>query len=292
MALVRPFSRLVASSVVALVALLAGVDGRAEPRSLVRLADEGAETDTTIRPPIPPAPPSGTTITFPYQQKRFLHARNPNGALAYVPQGTPAGATLPIVVFLHGMNADGQVHPWFGPPYGDLRKVVEPLVSSGKVQPFILAAPTHTRQANAAAVMWPAFDLEDFVDATEIALDGVAHVDRSQLFVIATSGGGCNPNGGILGPGVRNAMPNVVVAIDTCVDDRVIPEFVTLAEATDLRIYWQRGWPRPISELARACEHCNIEEIDGFAPKTNAHLAIVPEATRRALAAILPGTTD
>lgn len=258
---------LLASSLLSLVAaiLLSGAVGRAEVASAR----------------------AGETILYPYRQRQFLYSRNGNGGLAYVTSGATHGATLPVVVFLHGMNADEQVHMWFGPPHGDLRSVVDPLVASGKVAPFVLAAPTHTRYATAANVMWTHFDLADFLDATDIALRGAARVDRSRVIVVGHSGAGCNPAGGLLGEGVRSAKPLAVLAVDTCVDEHTVPELATLASSTRLRFFWQRTWPRPIADLERVCERCQIEEI---AETTSAqpHATILPEALRRALPELLP----
>ena len=157
---------------------------------------------------------TGTTIAFPYEQRRLLHSRNGSGGLAYVTSGElERGAALPVVVFLHGMNADEQMHPWFSSPSGDLRAVVEPLVASGSVAPFILAAPTQTRFATGATVMWPRFDLADFLDATDRALDGLAHVDRGRVIVVGHSAAGCNVEGGILGEGVRASKAMAILAI-------------------------------------------------------------------------------
>ncbi len=233
----------------------------------------------------------GATTTFPYRQKTLLYSRNPAGALAYVTSGGAPGASLPVVVFLHGMNRDGVVHPWFGAPHGDLRTVVEPLVRPGRVAPFILAAPTHTRNATGASSMWPDFDLADFLDATDAALAGSAHVDRSRVIVVGHSGAGCNPAGGLLGDGVLRAKPFAVVAIDSCVDERVTPRFAALAalaEAGHVRFYWHRSWRRPIAELAAKCPTCTIEEVVDLPPRSIPHVAMVPRVLRRALPELLP----
>lgn len=235
----------------------------------------------------PQAASTSTTVTFPYHQRKLLYSRNGAGGLAYVTSGVKRGATVPVVVFLHGMNADEQLHMWFGPPYGDLRSVVEPLVASGKVAPFVLAAPTHTRYATAANVMWPQFDLADFLDATESALHGAAHVDRTRVIVVGHSGAGCNTTGGLLGEGMRSGKPIAVLAVDTCIEERVLPELVSLASTTRLHVFWQRTWPRPIAELEAACERCRIEEGTDLGA-SNPHLALLPEALRRTLPALLP----
>ena len=236
----------------------------------------------------------GTTTTFPYRQRTLLYSRDPAGALAYVTSGGAHGESLPVVVFLHGMNREGLVHRWFtGSPQGDLRQVVEPLVRTGRVAPLILAAPTHTRNATGAASMWPDFELADFLDATDAALAGSARVDRSRVVVVGHSGAGCNPSGGLLGEGVLRARPVAVVAIDTCVDERVTPRLASLAEIAGVRFYWHRSWRRPVADLAAACPSCSIEEVVDLPRRSIPHAAMVPEVLRRALPELLsvPGPT-
>jgi hypothetical protein len=226
-----------------------------------------------------------TTIVFPYRQRTLLYSRNPSGALAYVTSGAPPGATLPIVVFLHGINAGEEMNMWFGGPRVDLRSIAEELVRSNRTGPFIVAAPTHTRYATGASVMWPRFDLADFLTATEAALGETARVDRSRVIVVGHSAAGCNPTGGIVGDGVRKARPMAVVAVDTCVSS----ELTVLAATVPVRFYWQRSWSRPIDELAQRCTGCVVEEIADL--RGIAHDAILPEALRRALPALLPSAS-
>lgn len=230
----------------------------------------------------------GTTTTFPYRQRRLLYSRNASGGLAYVTTGAAPGAALPVVVFLHGMNADEIVHPWFGAPYGDLRSVVEPLVGSGRVTPFVLAAPTHTRFATAANVMWPLFDVDDFLDATEAALSGAATLDRGRVIVIGHSGAGCNVAGGILGESVRRTKLLALIDVDGCVDETTIPSLALAAANAPVTFFWQRTWPRPVADLAAACPTCTIDEL-AVTPGMAAHAAILPEALRRYLPSLLPG---
>jgi hypothetical protein len=262
----------------------AAVDARSAPASADRERSEaqGSSRGGSERP----REALGATVTFKYEQRRFLYSRNGPGGLAYVPRGAPADEPLPIVVFLHGMNPEGIVHMWFGPPYGDLRPVVDDLVASGRAAPFVLAAPTHTRFATGAAVMWHDLDLADFVDATERALGGAAHVDRERVVVVGHSGGGCNPTGGIFAEPRRGRAPLEVLAVDTCIDDKTIPAFAELSRRTRVRVYWQRTWTRPVGELERACAACKVEEIADLGPA--GHVRILPEVLRRALPEILP----
>jgi hypothetical protein len=231
---------------------------------------------------------SGSTVVFPYRQRRLLYSRNAPGGLAYVTSGAAHGASLPVVVFLHGMNPDELMHPWFGPPYGDLRPVLESLIASGKVAPLVRAAPTHTRFATGATSMWPRFDLDDFLDATEAALGESAKLDRARVVVVGHSGAGCNAAGGILAESVRRAKPLALVDVDGCVDETIMPSLAQTSASTPVHFFWQRTWVRPIPELESACPACKVEEITDLAARPAPHVAILPEALRRVLPELLP----
>jgi len=243
--------------------------------------------------PRPPSAPvvdvaSSSTTVFPYRQRRFLYSRNPHGGLAYVTSGAARGASLPVVVFLHGMNPDELVHPWFGPPYGDLRPVLDSLVAAGKVAPLVLAAPTHTRYATGATAMWPRFDLDDFLDATEAALGETAKLDRTRVVVVGHSGAGCNAAGGILAESVRRVKRLALVDVDGCVDETILAPLAAASGSTPVYFFWQRTWARPMAQLESVCPACKVEEITDLGAGTSPHAAILPEALRRVLPALLP----
>lgn len=226
------------------------------------------------------AKPTGTTVTFPYKQRKLLYSKNGNGGLAYV---TPGGSgTLPTVVFLHGMNADGVMHMWLGEK-GDLRPLADKLVADGKTSRFVLAGPTHTRFATGATVMWHDFDLDAFLDATDAALEGSAKTDRSKVIVVAHSGGGCNLDGGIFAE--SKTKPIAVLAVDTCVDEKTNEKLAELSKTSSVRVTWQKEWKRPIEDLEKTCASCRVEELVdlGKAP----HDAILPETLKRALPTLL-----
>lgn len=228
----------------------------------------------------------GLTRTFPYRQRRYLFSRDGRGGLAYVTSGARHGEVLPVVVFLHGMNPDGHVHPWLGATHRDLRGVVEPLVKAGRVAPFVLAAPTHTRYATGATVMWPGFDLGDFLDATQAALGDVATLDRARVVLVGHSAAGCNPRGGLFTDRLGKTDPVAIVAVDTCLDDDLVERFSALASRTRVHALWQRGWSRPFHELQSRCPTCSVREltVPGGAP----HEDILPMALDDVLPTLLP----
>lgn len=262
-----------------------GVEGRAPtvaPAAPVAPDDAGPEASE----PPPPRMPVGTTLTFPYEQQRLVRDPSQNGALVYTTAGVARGDTVPVVVFLHGMNAFGLMHMGFAPAL-DLRLVVDSLVVSGRVAPLVLAAPTHSRKAFAARIMWPDFDLTGFLDATEAALAGAAKLDRSRVVVVGHSGAGCNLTGGLFAEGVRRANPMAVLAVDTCMDERIAGAYASLAAAVPVRFYWQHTWARPITTLEQSCVDCFVEEVVGLPIKT-AHTMVLAEAMGRALPEMLP----
>lgn len=250
-------------------------------------ADRAVDDDAGADAPPPPRLPAGTTVTFPYEQERLVRAPSRNGGLVYTTAGVSGAEPAPVVVFLHGMNAFGLLHMGFAAPALDLRTVVDALVVSGRVRPLVLAAPSHSRRSHAARIMWPDFDLPGFLDAAEAALAGGARLDRARVVVVGHSGAGCNLAGGLFSNGVRRAAPMAVLAVDTCVDDRIVAAYTALAAAVPVRFYWQRSWPRPVAALAQSCVDCFVEEVDGLPFKT-AHGAILAEALDRALPEVLP----
>lgn len=234
---------------------------------------------------------TGSTIVFPYRQRILLYSRNAAGGLAYVSPHAAPRASLPVVVFLHGMNPDELVHPWFGASADgrrDLRTVLDALVAEGRIGPLVVAAPTHTRYATGATVMWPRFDLADFLDATEAALGATAMLDRARVIVVGHSGAGCNAAGGIFAEGVRQAKPLAVVDVDGCVDETTVPALARASASTMVRFVWQRAWARPIAELESGCPACKVDEITDLAGAGSPHDAILPEALRRVLPELLP----
>ena len=242
------------------------------------------------RPPAASAPRFFSTA-FEFEHRRYMFSREGPGSIAHVAGGQP-GESLPLVVFLHGMNPDRDVNLWMGGGPGDLREHVDAWVRSGDVTPLILAAPTHTRYALAANLMWPDFDLSEFIAATEARLAGRAHVDTSRVFVVGHSGAGCNPRGGIFSPELLRHPDSVkaVIAIDSCVDDDVTPAFQALAQGTRVLYFWQPAWSRPVDDFAKICDapgaSCSVQEISGL--HGNPHNTVLPTALGRALVELLP----
>ncbi|NOU30358.1 MAG: alpha/beta fold hydrolase [Polyangiaceae bacterium] len=233
-----------------------------------------------------PAVIEGESVAYRFDQKRYVYSRQAAGSLAYVPSNVEAGATVPVVVFFHGLNPDEKLHPELDGSAFDLRRLVDALVREGKVAPFVLAAPTHSRLATGTRAMWHDFDLDRFLTTTQAAIGARATLDRSRVVLVGHSGGGCNPDAGILAP---NVAVHSILAVDTCLDTDVSQRLLSLAQRTDVRFYYQRGWRRPFDAFEDACRgaaHCGAQEIGDLG--TNPHREILGEALRVALPKVLP----
>lgn len=238
------------------------------------------------------------TLHFDFDSDRYLVRGQSRGSLAYIPQALPQGASAPIVVFLHGLNPKQVLHPWFNGDPGDLREEARRLVQSGDVLPFLIAAPTQSKAATIPQKMWPSFDLDRFLQQTERALGERAHIDRTKVILVGHSGGGCNPQGGIVAATAHaKTHPLAVLAVDTCLEPELADGYLAAAPSTMVWVTWQRkSWTRPFDEFRRRLEsgdnakvslpkrRCEEREPVGGTP----HNAILPETLRRALPALLP----
>ena len=241
---------------------------------------------------------AGKRVTYPYFDDTYLAPGESKGAAVFVPAQLAHPKKAPLVVFLHGNNPEGVLHKEFG-AYGqtDLSAVAENLVASGTSRPFIIAAPSQTRHADAGKRLWQDFDLDSFVDVTEQQLGGSGSIARDQVYVIGHSGAGCNPDGGLLRAAThsRNA-PRAVIAVDTCLDGDSGQAIGLANPNTTVWIRWQHGtWMRPVEQFASAYARSarqsgrmwlRMEEVHGLG--TDAHMAILLDTFTSALPTLLP----
>jgi hypothetical protein len=218
----------------------------------------------------------GATVQFPFEDGERLYPYQHDGGIAYV-AGTPTGK-VPLVVFLHGNNTQFQVHMWMA-GVQDLRPLASKL--SSEVGAFVLAAPSQTRDAQIATTLWDGLDIDDFAARTASAVGPSVEIDRDRVYVIAHSGAGCNPNGGI----TRAARAHVraVMALDTCLDEASGRSFAPL---TRLWVVWQpKTWPRDIGAFERGLGYASVGvRIDAVEMQgQGAHDAIVAEGFARAI---------
>jgi hypothetical protein len=246
---------------------------------------------------------AGTSIEFPFRDDALLSHAQKDGGLVYVPDAIHRGESVPLVVFLHGINAYQSVHLWMGSTIGpfDLRADWDNWLGESQVRPALLAAPSQSRMAATAATLWSDFDLEQFVDATEASLGGLATIDRSQVLVVGHSGAGCNKAGGLASiiAAPKTIHPLGIVAIDICMEEDSATALALAPLETPVAIYWQTSWARPFNEFRsafdvlrgpQAAPHDVVEEVPIV--DRDAHNAIVKIALPRALGIFLPPATQ
>jgi|GEM_PF-3233823 len=221
---------------------------------------------------------------FTFEHKRYLYSKDGPGSLAWVADGgaLPAGASLPTVVFLHGLNEKARTYPRLDGGPDDLRPALRELVLSKKIQHFLLLAPTHTRYALGAASMWPAFDLGAFLDRAEASLGGRFRIARDRVLLVGHSAGGCNPDGGILAAGATE--PTAVLAVDSCLGEKSDNALEALALRRPVTFVHERHWRRDTGpfrsfcELLPTCRYLATEELPELDLGQDPHAAVLPWA--------------
>jgi hypothetical protein len=238
-----------------------------------------------------PAGLPAKTLYFPHQDARFLYRFQHDGGAAVVPEGVTSDQPLPLVVFLHGTNPSGDPHMWLGGGGRDLRPLVKRMIESGQVKPFVLAAPSHTKNAGLAFKVWQGFDLNAFVDDVVQATTGVVQLDRTRVVLAGHSGAGCNPEGGLAADfwSAGVPLPLALVSIDPCLDGKMGGAFARRPTEVPLLVWWQPAiWSREPAKFEAALVRDKPQErIDRLLqlPPTgsNPHEAILPVALQSAL---------
>lgn len=243
------------------------------------------------------APPaSAKTLYFPHQDARFLYRFQHNGGAAVVPESASPTEAVPLVVFLHGTNPSSEPHMWLGGGGKDLRPLVKRLIDGGQVKPFVLAAPSHTKNAGLAATVWRGFDLKSFVDDVVRATDGQVKVDRTRIVLAGHSGAGCNPSGGLASDfwSAGVPLPLALVSIDPCLDRKMGASFARRPTEVPLLLWWQPAiWVRHPAKfeaaLAQGKPEQRIDRVRQLPPMgANPHEAILPVAFESALRELFP----
>lgn len=205
---------------------------------------------------------------FPFNDGRWLRPGQKNGGLAHVPKG--ARGKLPLVVWLHGNNEEGEMRRGVGAPGNDLRKLVP--------APYVVAAPSQTLGAKGAS-LFAGFNLEDFVDAVEKAIG--ASIDRSKVVVIGHSGAGCAGNAGIYG-NYGSIKPKQVIALDTCLGPAFAVLLAAIARNSKVSVYYQtRSWTRDFAGFTKAFGDRGTVENVSVPGGGNPHEDIVPIVIRK-----------
>lgn len=197
----------------------------------------------TAKPP-PPPPLDGTSYEYAYDGVDVGHKERAWLGRAFVHSSiaTVTEKPAPIVVFLHGMNTDLIKYRWMGGGQeGDVRRIVAELMEAGSIVPMIVAAPSSIDPVTVsnAALLWPAFDLDGFLDRTAARLAGIATIDRSRVVVVGHSGAGCNIRGGLATALRAKTVPFAELVIDTCMATDFAKTLAHAPPATNVVVSWQ-----------------------------------------------------
>jgi hypothetical protein len=245
------------------------------------------------------APVEAKTLYFQHDDARLMHRFQHKGGAALLPDSVSLEQKLPLVVFLHGTNPTAEPHLWMGGGGKDLRPLAKRLVDSGKVEPFVLAAPSQTRNAFLAATVWQDFDLNRFVEDVAAATDGKVLIDRERVVLAGHSGAGCNPKGGLASDfwSAGSPLPLALVSIDPCLDRKMGGALARRPADVPLLLWWQPAiWVREpakfMAALSRGKPETRVDRVLELPPMgPNPHDAILPVALESALRELF-GTSD
>lgn len=217
------------------------------------LAAPGVPAQKQKKPP-PPPPLEGTTYDYDYDGKVDGHPERRWLGRVFVPKkaAEKAASPLPVLVFLHGTNAEKIKYRWMGGGQeGDVRRIVSEMIDSGQVPPMLVAAPSSIDPNTIvnAGLSWPAFDLDNFLDRTTERLAGTAVIDRARVIVAAHSGGACNIRGGLASAlRARNTPVLAGFSIDTCMLFDLAKELAHARPSMHVVVTWQTlSWDREFS---------------------------------------------
>jgi hypothetical protein len=244
----------------------------------------------------------GKTIDYAYDGKDVASPRLAWLGRAYVPPETAkAAGPVPLVVFLHGLNAALIKHRWMGGgSEGDVRAIVGDLVARGAVAPVVVAGPSSIVASEVTfGASWRHFALDNFLTRTSAALQGVVTIDTGRIVVAGHSGAGCSPAGGLETLGQSTARLLAVLSIDTCMTGSLAESLARSDPRTHVVVGYQTiTWSNRGFDLFRQVferEVANhpaapgvLREIDRQRPAQAPHDATVALTLARWLPRILP----
>ncbi|EYF06813.1 hypothetical protein [Chondromyces apiculatus] len=213
-----------------------------------------------------------------------------------------ASRPLPVLVFLHGINAELIRYRWMGGGQeGDVRRIVSELMESGRIPPVLVAAPSAIVPAATAVARtsWPHFDLARFLDLTTARLGRMATLDRERILVAGHSGGGCNASGGVVSAALASPPVHAALVIDGCMEPDFASAIARAPATTHVIVSWQtQSWARrPFGAFERAFRREEVlrpaapgvlRELEHLRPtEPMPHDAMVPLVLQRWLPALL-----
>ena len=245
-----------AAAAIALAALFAMPPEPARGAPPSKTAQRPKKRRAKKPPPLPPL--EGTTYDYDYDGKEIGHPERRWLGRAFVHKKAAemAGQPLPVLVFIHGLNAEKIKYRWMGGGQeGDVRRIVSEMIEAGTAPPMIVAAPSSVDPATItnAGFTWPAFDLDNFLDRTAKRLGSAATLDPARVIVAAHSGGGCNIKGG-LATAIRAKKTPVLagISIDTCMLFDLAKALAHAPSRMHVVVTWQSiSWDRELTGFSR-----------------------------------------
>ena len=268
------------------------------PWLLTLLLGLHAHTARTVSPPRYPAYSTRDVASFPFDDARLLLPRHRNAGAVWVTPNAQPDTPLPLFIYLHGLNRDRIHRRWLHGSHWDLRTIIGPLVTEGRVGPMAVAVPATTSDSSlSAATIYPGFDVAAFVDATDQALAAQGfRVDRRRVIFSAHSASGCALRNGLFAA-VGSPAVQTILDIDCCMDGLFARALAAAPPSQRVVVVYQDWmWPRRYREFenaflrlsaraphpdGRVLEHWRMQGID-------AHNDIVPIALRRWLPELVP----
>jgi len=221
---------------------------------------------------------------------------------AHVPSSVRAvQGRVPLVIFLHGLNKALIKYRWMGGGReGDVRQIVDDMVTSKRIEPVVIAGPSSIVASQVSrGASWNNFDLDGFIDRTIAALHGHAAIDEKRIVVAGHSGAGCSLFGGLATAHKSRRKLLGLLSIDTCMASSLATRLVRKASPTThivvsyQTVSWTkrsfRGFAQAFAREAKAkpAKPGILRQLDHQKPRTNPHNATVKLTLERWLPTIL-----
>ncbi len=212
---------------------------------LLAPSSASAATDGPFAAKAPPPPPlDGNTYDFDYDGSDVGHPERAwlGRSFVHTKAANAAPQPLPLLVYLHGLNTELIRYRWMGGgAESDLRRSTAEMIEAEIIPPMIVAAPSTIDPATAttAALIWPGFDLDTFVEKTAERLAGLVTIDRSRIIVAGHSGAGCNSKGGLSTALKSKTSAFAGLIIDTCMRLDQAKALAHAKPTTHIVVSWQ-----------------------------------------------------
>jgi len=248
----------------------------------------------------------GTTYDYAYDGKDIGHPERAWLGRAFVPSKTAAAeGKVPLVIFLHGLNAALIKYRWMGGGReGDVRRIIGGLVDEGAIEPVVVAGPSSIVASQVShGASWNHFDLDNFVSRTNKRLEGIVAIDEERIIVAGHSGAGCSQAGGLEKIAGDKRKLLAIFSIDTCMAASLAQSLARTKPSTHVIVSYQTAaWPRRafklfrtifLREVAKSPPDAEVlRELDHQKPRKAPHEATVALTFERWLPKLLPPKKD